>query len=71
MAARGREGWRWDEEVAAGDFWDDSDEEEESSAAVARPRAPFDPRRNEEDAFILNAAASASLILRNASETEQ
>ncbi|CAO1618329.1 unnamed protein product [Parajaminaea phylloscopi] len=67
--------------VAACDdaFGDDADEDDYDSdsdagyaiatGSAARPRR-FDPRTNDDDYFVLNAAISASLILRNASDIE-
>ncbi|PWN26784.1 hypothetical protein BDZ90DRAFT_280270 [Jaminaea rosea] len=76
-AARGRPGWETDEEESVlrqyDHFEDEDDEEgdEESQGAVVLAQQPtvFDPRRNPSHYFILNAAVSASLILRNCSET--
>lgn len=47
----------------------DSDEEADETQQASSSRS-FDPRCNEEDYFILNAAVSASLILRNASDID-
>ncbi|PWN19968.1 hypothetical protein BCV69DRAFT_283499 [Microstroma glucosiphilum] len=75
-AARGETDWEWANEEDPISFPDDdlSDSEDEevsggsSSRSIKKPAPPFDPRHNEEHYFILNAAVSASLILRNASQ---
>lgn len=75
-AARGEADWEWsnEETPVALDDNDLSESEDEdavggsSRRSFQKARRFFDPRYNGEHQFILNAAVSASLILRNASQ---
>lgn len=65
-AARGLPGWQWGDELKP--CWQEDegyDSEDEETIQSSSQTPLFDPRHNAEHNFILNAAISASLILRN------